>query len=580
MTNAAYEKITQLQYRCRNAEQRVKSLESGAEHRKLRLGMKRQRRYYEHLLKRKDREIARLSRQISSNREMWFQVYEDIQKEYEDRLSKAGRAIEKMEQRLREKDDKISEQKKKISDKTDEVVAERAKLNDEKEKNQKLQAQVDQNFQNSSTPSSQDAYRGKVPNNRPKTGRNEGAQPGHEGHGRKALPVTEEPVFIDAPDEIKNNPDFYEVSGPNATVHKQVIGIRFEVAVTDYWAKVYRNRKTGAKYHAPFPKGVQLEVNYDESVKALIFLLRNHLNVSIDKTCEFLEEMTDGLLRVSHGKVSGINEEFARKTKAEQDAIFASLAAGKVMYADMTCVRHNGKIKNVVICSDKLNIYYAFRDKKGHEGLKGTPVEYFLNTLVHDHDKTFYHYGSAHQDCNVHHTRYLRGAAETEKLLKWHSEMLELLLEMDVEREKQGRKLSLEQVDGFIRRYDAILDLAQKEYYDNPPSRYYRKGYNLYKEMREYKDSVLLFLTDQDVDFGNNEAERNARKVKRHTVMSGSFRGKTNQSGEDYCACMSVMQTDKRKGEKIYSKTREYFKRNAVIRPGRKAKKVLAAAPV
>ena len=459
------------------------------------------------------------------------------------------------------------------------MVAERAKLNDEKEKNQKLQAQVDQNFQNSSTPSSQDAYRDKVPNNRPKTDRNEGGQPGHKGHGRRTLPVTEEPVFIDAPDEIKNNPDFYEVSGPNATVHKQVIGICFKVKVTDYWAKVYRNRKTGAKYHAPFPEGVQLEVNYDESVKALIFLLRNHLNVSIDKTREFLEEMTGGLLCVSHGKVSGINEEFARKTASEQEAIFASLAASEVMYTDMTCVRHNGKIKNVVICSDKLNIYYAFRDKKGHEGLKGTPVEYFLNPLVHDHDKTFYHYGSAHQDCNVHHTRYLRGAAETEKLLNWHSEMLELLLEMDTEREKHGRSLSQEQVDDFIRRYDAILDKAQKEYYDNPPSRYYRKGYNLYKEMREYKDSVLLFLKNPDVDFGNNEAERNARKVKRHTVMSGSFRGKTNRSGEDYCACMSVMETDRRKGEKIYSKTREYFKRNAVIRPGRNAKKDLAADP-
>jgi len=573
MTNAAYEKITQLQYRCRHAEQRVAALESGAEYRKLQLGMKRQRRYYENLLKRKDQEITRLSRLVSSNREMWFQVYEDIQKEYEDRLSKAERVIEKMKQRIREKDDKLSEQKKKISEKTDEVIAERAKLNDEKEKNQKLQAQVDQNFQNSSTPSSQDAFRGKVHNNRQKTDRNEGGQPGHSGHRRKTLAVTEEPVFIDAPDEIKNNPDFYEVSGPNAAVHKQVIGIRFDVKVTDYWAKIYRNKKTGTKYHAPFPEGVQLEVNYDDSVKALIFLLRNHLNVSIDKTCEFLEEMTDGLLRVSHGKVSGINEEFSRKTKTEQDAIFASLAAGKVMYADMTCVRHNGKIKNVVICSDKLNIYYAFRDKKGHEGLKGTPVEYFLNTLVHDHDKTFYHYGSAHQECNVHHTRYLRGAAETEKLLKWHSEMLELLLEMDAEWKKQGRKLSQEQVNGFIQKYDAILDQAQKEYYDNPPSKYYRKGYNLYKEMREYKDSVLLFLSDPYVDFGNNEAERNARKIKRHTVMSGSFRGKTNRSGEDYCACMSVMQTDKRKGEKIYSKTREYFKRTAVIRTRQESEK-------
>ena len=573
MTNAAYEKITQLQYRCRHAEQRVAALESGAEYRKLQLGMKRQRRYYENLLKRKDQEITRLSRLVSSNREMWFQVYEDIQKEYEDRLSKAERVIEKMKQRIREKDDKLSEQKKKISEKTDEVIAERAKLNDEKEKNQKLQAQVDQNFQNSSTPSSQDAFRGKVHNNRQKTDRNEGGQPGHSGHRRKTLAVTEEPVFIDAPDEIKNNPDFYEVSGPNAAVHKQVIGIRFDVKVTDYWAKIYRNKKTGTKYHAPFPEGVQLEVNYDDIVKALIFLLGNHLNVSIDKTCEFLEEMTDGLLRVSHGKVSGINEEFARKTKTEQDAIFASLAAGKVMYADMTCVRHNGKIKNVVICSDKLNIYYAFRDKKGHEGLKETPVEYFLNTLVHDHDKTFYHYGSAHQECNVHHTRYLRGAAETEKLLKWHGEMLELLLEMDAEWKKQGRKLSQEQVNGFIQKYDAILDQAQKEYYDNPPSKYYRKGYNLYKEMREYKDSVLLFLSDPYVDFGNNEAERNARKIKRHTVMSGSFRGKTNRSGEDYCACMSVMQTDKRKGDKIYSKTREYFKRTTVIRTRQESEK-------
>ena len=213
------------------------------------------------------------------------------------------------------------------------------------------------------------------------------------------------------------------------------------------------------------------------------------------------------------------------------------------------------------------------RDEEGNEGLKGTPVEYFLNTLVHDHDKTFYHYGSAHQECNVHHTRYLRGAAETEKLLKWHGEMLELLLEMDAEWKKQGRKLSQEQVNGFIQKYDAILDQAQKEYYDNPPSKYYRKGYNLYKEMREYKDSVLLFLSDPYVDFGNNEAERNARKIKRHTVMSGSFRGKTNRSGEDYCACMSVMQTDKRKGDKIYSKTREYFKRTTVIRTRQESEK-------
>ena len=580
MTDAAFQKITQLQYRCRHAEQRVAAFESGKEYTRLRLGMKRQRRYYEKLLRRREEEIARLNRQVAANREMWFHVYEDIQKEYEDRLRRAERSMEKKDEKIREKEALVRQQKRKIKEKIDEVTAERAKVNDEKEKNQKLQAQVDQNFQNSSIPSSQDAYRGKVTNNRDKTGKSEGGQPGHEGHRRKCLAPTKEPVFLEAPDQIKNNPDYYIQSGPKSTVHKQVIGIRFELEVTDYWAYVYRNRKTGARYHAPFPEGVTLDVNYDDSVKALIFLLRNHLNVSIDKTREFLKEMTDGVLSVSHGKISGINEEFARKTEEEQKSIFANLASAKVMHTDMTCVRHNGKIKNVVICSDKLNVYYAFRDKKGHEGVRGTPVEFFLNTLVHDHDKTFYHYGSAHQSCNVHHTRYLRGAAETETLLKWHSDMLELLLEMDGVREKQGRKLEQHQVEGFIKRYDEILEQAQKEYYDNPPSRYYRKGYNLYKEMRDYKDAVLLFLTDGDVDFGNNEAERCARKIKRHTVVSGSFRGKTNRSGEDYCSCMSVLQTDRKKGENIYSKTREYFTRSAIIRPGSGSKRKTEAGPV
>ena len=44
---------------------------------------------------------------------------------------------------------------------------------------------------------------------------------------------------------------------------------------------------------------------------------------------------------------------------------------------------------------------YFFREHKGHEGLKGTPVEQYQQTLVHDHDKTYYNYGADHQECPV-----------------------------------------------------------------------------------------------------------------------------------------------------------------------------------
>lgn len=52
------------------------------------------------------------------------------------------------------------------------------------------------------------------------------------------------------------------------------------VSVTEYTTKEYRSRITGARVHAPFPKGYVNEVNYDGTVKAFAFLLGNECNVS------------------------------------------------------------------------------------------------------------------------------------------------------------------------------------------------------------------------------------------------------------------------------------------------------------
>ena len=63
--------------------------------------------------------------------------------------------------------------------------------------------------------------------------------------------------------------------------------------------------------------------------------------------------------------------------------------------------------------------------------------------------------------------------------------MRELLKEMNETREKQNRVLEPEQIAGFEKRYDEILTLAGKEYYDTPLSKYYRKGYNLFIKLRD-----------------------------------------------------------------------------------------------
>lgn len=554
--------IASLQYRNKALERENQALKNGSIYKKLILGRERMQRYYEKRLKRCEKELETFEKKLRRSLDMWFQVFQDVQDDCAEKLAAKDALLGEMIQ-------KLQKMQKKLRNKSKELINTRAQLQEEKDKIQKLTEQVNQNFENSSRPSSQVPFRDKVPNSREKTGKNPGGQPGHEGHGRPPHKVNGNSVFLSAPVEITENPDYYRVEGEHGEVHKQVVKVTMAVTVDDYYAYVYRNRKTGARYHVPFPSNVQLEVNYDESVKALIFLMKNHLNVSEAKISEFLCEMTGGEIKVSRGMINHMNKEFSQKSEPEQKDIFSTLVTSDVMHTDLTTARLEGKLKNIVVCTNGTETLYFYREKKGDEAFKGTPVEFFQNTLVHDHDKTMYHYGSEHQECNAHHLRYLKGAMENEPNLTWHGKMHSLLQGINRTREEQGRILTPEQIDEFEKEYDELLDLADQEYYDNPPSDYYRKGYNLSKEFRDYKESVLLFLRRPDVDFTNNVAERCGRQVKRHMVNSGTFRGTTGHSAEEYCSAMGVLQTAKSSGENIYQKVQQVFQRE---KPERKEK--------
>lgn len=80
-----------------------------------------------------------------------------------------------------------------------------------------------------------------------------------------------------------------------------------------------------------------------------------------------------------------------------------------VMHTDCTNAKENGKSCHVYVCAvpDGKVLYFA-REKKGHEGIKGTVTEDYQGILVHDHDVTFYNYGADHQECLAHVLRYLK----------------------------------------------------------------------------------------------------------------------------------------------------------------------------
>ena len=422
---------------------------------------------------------------------------------------------------------------------------------------QKFKAQINRDYQNSSIPSSQSPNHKKICNGRQKSSRKPGGQPGHKGHGRQIFEPNAAIVLPD-PLETINNPDYRETG---EIIRKQVIDMQVQVKVTEYQAKEFKNIKTGKTIHTAFPSGVVNESSFGSGTKALACMLGGYCNVSIDKVQEVLYEITGNRLKISKGTLSNLMREFSTSTEEARNQVWQELLVSPSLHADATNARMNGKSRYVFVTANDKGVIYQVREHKGIEALKGTPLEDYMMVLVHDHDLSFYHYGGQHQECLSHVLRYLQDSIENESSLTWNVRMKELIQKM-IHETKQSRAdctktIGEEKISGFEKLYDTILELASEEYKKNPPTKYYRDGFNLAKRMKKYRDEHLLFLHEENVDYTNNLAERLLRQLKRKMKQVGTFRSHENL--EYFCNMLSIIQTTKMNSGSVYQKMVEAF---------------------
>jgi hypothetical protein len=494
-------------------------------------------------------------------REKWYEVYEDLEKAHGKELEKKGRELKEMEKRALNAERQRDEAKDKLLEKTREVYRAQTELDEEKGKNLKLTARINQNHENSSKPSSMNPNHKKITNTREKSGKPRGGQPGHEWHPRKWHAAPTNKIEIPAPKEYADSADY---APTGKTVTKQLVDIRLDVIVNEYSTPEYRNVHTGERVHADFPGDLTLDVTYSGNAKAFAFLLNNYCNVSIGKVSELISELTGGELEMSTGMINGLAGELSSKTEDEQKRAFAEILAAPVMNTDLATARVDGKNVNVAVCAALSRVMYFAREHKGHKAIQGTPVELYGGTLVHDHDKTYYKYGKRHQECLDHVKRYTVDSIENEKGLKWNVRMRDLIQEMvhfrkhlDPEDKRNPDEIDPDRVAGFEARYDEILRLAKEEYEYVPPSKYYKKGYNLYLRMEKDKVSHLLFLHDRDVPYSNSLSERLLRiyKRKQHQVMCFRSFG----SLEELCNVLGVIATLREQGKNLYESVAAIF---------------------
>lgn len=536
-SNAVFEYVTNLQYKVKSLASRVQLFESGEKYVSMHTEFERHLAAKDQKIKKLKLEITNAHRETVTVRKNWLQVIDDLQAKYAKEMRREERITKALEERALRAEKRVDELKDENLALRRECYAVKTELEEESAKNQKLVAQINRDHENSSIPSSGKPNRKPITNNREKSGKVPGGQFGHEGHGRKKQTPTKV-IELPTPDEYANNPD-YEPTG--RTIRRQRVGVRVLPYTEEYVAVEFKNKKTGKLVYADFPVGVENDVNYDGSVKAFAFLLNNYCNVSMDKTREFLSDLTGGALQISKGMICGLGKEFSEKSKAEQSEAFLKLVAAPVLHVDFTSAKVNGKNVNVAICATPQEAAYFAREHKGHKGIKGTPAELNPNTLVHDHDKTFYSYGRLHQECLIHILRYLLDSIQNEKGLTWSTQMRELLREMIHYRNslEPDKDLDSVKVGAFEERFGQILDIADQEYEYEPPSKYYMDGFNLKERLREFREAHLLFLHDKNVPANNNLSERLLRIFKRKQRQVMSFR--SFKSLEYLCQSLTML---------------------------------------
>lgn len=545
----------------KNLKAKLSSFENGIKYQKMQEEYKQMLAYEERIIKNLKDELEQARRTIKRNRELWFEVHEDIIKEHDKLLKdmefRIDRMYKKMIDSLRQRDEALD----KLSNQSAELKETKEKLAQEQEKNRALTARINKDYTNSSKPSSMDPNHKVIKNSREKSGRKPGGQPGHIHYPRKPHKPTIV-VPIEAPEEYLED-DNYMPTGRK--VRKQLVRIVINTEVIEFVADEFRNVITGQRVHADFPEGINLDVNYDGTVKALAYMLNNDCYVSIDKVNKFIKDITKGEINISTGCISNLSRQFSKMTEDEREEIFMQLLGAPFMHGDFTFGRMNGKQATVLICATPYQTMYIGKAKKGNEGIEDSPLELYIGTVISDHEKAFAKCGSAHQECMQHIERYLKGSIENEPNITWSTAMLDWVKRAikywkEVNREKVP--YSTETVAEFIREYDKIIETAKTEYANNPPGKYYTEGYNTYQRMYSERDNYQLFLKEITIPPTNNQAERDARKFKRKAHQVMSFR---SQSGVNYfCDGLTVLQTLKRNTENVYHQVVEIFNRGMV----------------
>lgn len=528
------------------------------------------------------KEILQEQKERERVRNHWMRINDDLQEEHEKEIAKLQAAhkrdIQKLERELekeREKrihaDEEGARWRRMYNDEKKAHYETETKLELAEEASAYLRAQMQLDSETCGLPSSMDKpgqkkQKKRIANSRVKTERKPGAQPEHEGHGRKMPDPTDPPVYLPLPADM--DPEIWDLIDDGDS--RREVELLARIRVRDVKQGVYCNRLTGEIRRIPFPADMPNEVNYGPGVAAAFLMLTEHCNVAARKAREFMEDVSGGTLSVSHGWIAGLSAKFSRLSEPDRRQIFADIVAEESHVGwDATVKRVNGKSECAAVSVTDTCAYHTYSQKKGSEAFDLHPVKYTKCAVITDGEKTSDKYVvGRHQRCDIHISRELKRVILEAPKRQWCERMLTLIEQMihkvhifEDREEQEGRKVWFEpgELADLRQQYDRICEDGLAEYEYEPASQYEHDHVVLLDRLIREKEMNLYFLDHPGVPFHNNAAERALRPQKRR--QNAKVTNRSGQSVSYYCDFLTIIQTEQLRDRSPYAKVHEIFSR-------------------
>lgn len=443
------------------------------------------------------------------------------------------------------------EHKKEIASLKEEHKKEVKELNNEinklKKENTELKEKIDilegksnqKNSTNSNIPPSKDEHR--IQNHREKSSRKPGGQSGRKG---KTLTV-ENIEDLKKKDNVEFVEEHYGDEKSKRTTIKYIVDVKTKVILRKIF--IHGNTNKDLQYEIPEECKANSTVIYGNNLKALVGVMSAQEVIAIDRMSEFLEILTEGNLKVSHGSIVNWINEISRKTKKIKRKLRRAIRNSKIISTDLTTSSVKGKdVYSRNYSNELVTVFETSRSKRIQEIQRHNILPNFKGNIMHDHETGLYNFGikSKHLECWIHLGRELKYFDEYIKN-SWSKELWNLAWSINQKRkdylEKGITKFTDEEIDEFRVRYDEIIEKGFRENKE-VKSKYLRdKEKPVLKRLKKYKPNYINFIYDFELPFDDNLSERDLRPIKTKKKISGCHR--SFEGFNDYCNLRTLIST-------------------------------------